>query len=123
MSSDASETLLQEFKKRSRRFRRRLRRRDPNLDRVVNVEPNPAQPDPDHAGGNQIQLDVDLNEAINLGSDDDDASGDDAPDGGAAAGDEVSDDTWSHDRIDRGREMDRLEQILLKENAEFHLHC
>ena len=116
MSSDASETLLQEFKKRSRRFRRRLRRRDPSPDRDDNAEPVPVQPVQGQAGGNQIQLDVDLNEAINLGNDD-------SPDEDVVAGAEASDDTWSHDRVDRGREMDRLEQILLKENAEFHLHC
>ena len=116
MSLDASETLLQDFKRRSRRFRRRIRRRERGRANVGPVQP--AQPDVP-AAGNQIQLDVDLNEAINLGNDD---SNDDevAPVG---EGDHSESDSWSHDRIDRGREMEKLERALLKENAEFHLHC
>ena len=113
MDSRASETLLQEFKRRTRRFRRRVRRRNrPN-------QPLQNQPEPE-AAGNPVNLAEDLNQAINLG---DDASDDDVGVVDRADQDQDLSDTWSHDRIDRGREMDRLEQILLKENAEFHLHC
>ena len=119
MDLQASESLLEDFRQRSRRFRRRVRRRVRNLvenpveapagedvvevqanEEVDNVEPGFAQ---DSDGE-----DVDLNAAI---QDDADVNG---------AGD---DDDWSFDRIDEARRLDFLEQILLKENHQFHLHC
>ena len=114
MDSRASETLLQEFKRRTRRFRRRVRRR--------NRQPEPMQDadggEPEQqAVGNPVNLAEELNQAVIL---DDDDSNDDA---GVVVNDQDNSDTWSHDRIDQGREMIRLEQILLRENAEFHLHC
>lgn len=111
MDPRASETLLQDFKRRARRFRRRVRRRN-RPDQLLQNEPE------QQAAGNPVNLAEDLNQAINLG---DDESNDEV---GVVGGDDQDlSDTWSHDRIDHGREMDRLEQILLKENAEFHLHC
>ena len=105
MDLGASETLLAEFQRRSRRFRRRVRRHD----RPVNNDAGAAEP---------VPLGEVFNEAIDAAA----VVGPDV-DGGedVQAGDDS--DTWSHDRIDRGREMERLEQILLRENHEFHLHC
>ena len=107
MDLQASESLLEDFRQRSRRFRRRIRRRAQNLvdgvgadhggDADDEVEPGLAQ---DEDG-----REVDLNAAI--------------PEGGDAA----SDDDWSFDRIDEAKRLDHLEQILLKENNQFHLHC
>lgn len=111
MDSRASETLLEDFKRRSRRFRRRNRLRG-------NGHVAPAGPAPEHVAGEQVQLGANLNNAMNLGQDDSDEAA-----GVVGNGNQDESDTWSHDRIDRGREMDRLEQILLKENHQFHIHC
>ena len=128
MDLQASETLLEDFRQRSRRFRRRVRRRVRNLvenpieaqagddevdvqagedvaeaqagNDVGGVEPGIAQDDNGE--------DVDLNAAIQ-----DDADVDEA--------DDVDD--WSFDRVDEAKRLDFLEQILLKENHQFHLHC
>ena len=124
----ASETLLEDYHQRARRFRRRIRRRvrdlannaapdldgdgegssdDNGADEPVGdgvnepVEPGVAQ---DVNGQN-----VDLNEAI--------------PDAEAFEGAVGADDDWSFDRIDEAKRLDHLEQILLKENREFILHC
>ena len=114
MDSRASETLLQEFKRRARRFRRQVRRRNRQVEPVQGADGGePEEP----AAGNPVNLAEELNQAVNLGDDD---SNDDAV---VVANDQDLSDTWSHDRIDQGRDMIRLEQILLKENAEFHLHC
>ena len=122
MDLQASESLLEDYHQRSRRFRRRIRRRVENLanadagaegveDAVagedgegnVGVEPGLAQDENGH--------EIDLNAAI---PDDADAAGvNDNPDG----------DTWSFNRIDEAKRLDYLEQILLKENHQFHLHC
>ena len=109
MDLNASETLLAEFHQRSRRFRRRIRRRrrDQGPDVQVDVAP-PADP---------VPLEQVFNEAIQPG---DGAVDEVASDGEPEAN---GSDTWSHDRVDRGREMERLEQVLLRENHEFHLHC
>ena len=112
MAPDASETLLAEFQQRSRRFRRRIRRLRKGQGQVPGDQNDDVVPPAD-----PVPLEQAFNEAIQLG----DAAADEV-----ASDDEqgaVESDTWSHDRVDRGREMERLEQILLRENHEFHLHC
>ena len=155
MDLQASETLLEDFHQRSRRFRRRVRRRVRNLsnDNVVAPENNdaghqdnnaddqagdnvdqvndnavagdPAGDDVDQGNDNDVAIEqaepgvahgvdgqnIDLNEAIP----------DAAAFEGAAGVDD--DDEWSFSRIDEARRLDHLEQILLKENRDFHLHC
>ena len=105
MDLQASESLLEDFKRRSRRFRRRVRQQG---------HPAAAPPVVD-----PVVLAEQLNQAAQLDEDDVD---DDVPAGGAA-GPEADSDSWTHERIDQGREQVRLEKILLKENEEFRLHC
>ena len=122
MDLQASESLLEAYHQRSRRFRRRVRRRIQNLananagdeggedagadeagEDVEEVEPGLAQDENGH--------EVDLNAAL---PDEADAAG---------VGDNLDDDDWSFNRIDEAKRLDFLEQILLKENHQFHLHC
>ena len=110
MDLQASESLLEDFRQRSRRFRRRVRRRVRNL--AANADAAQAGDDGDEVepglARNEDGQEVDLNDAIQ----------------DAADVDEVADDDdWSFDRIDEARRLDHLEQILLKENHQFHLHC
>ena len=112
MAPNASETLLADFKSRSRRYRRRIRRLLENNQQDGAPENQADQAPPADA----VPLEEVFNDAIHVDDVDVDHDG---------VGEPVDSDssTWSHGRIDQGREMDRLEQILLRENHEFHLHC
>ena len=112
MALDASETLLADFKNRSRRYRRRIRRLLENNGQDAAPGDQVDQGPP--AGA--VPLEAAFNEAVHINAVDADQDEGDGPV-------ENNSSTWSHERVDRGREMDRLEQILLRENHEFHLHC
>ena len=113
MDLEASETLLVDFHRLGRRQRRRRRRRQRR------EQERAAAGEDVRDGGEGNQPEVNLNDAIHEGNDGGPAGS------GSDAGEDSSDgiDDWSHDRIDRARELERLEQILLRENAQFILHC
>ena len=115
MEIGASETLLNDYRRRCRRFRRRVRRRPSGQEDEKHASPSstvdadvPAEDD---------KPPVNLDDAIHAG---DDTNVDDIAQE-VADGDVSSD--WSLERIERAQNVDRLEQILLAENDQFHLHC
>ena len=143
MSLDASESLLEAYHRRRRRFRRRVRRQlqdqAQNEDQVLEEGSTSTSSD---ASAPVEEASVSVDEAAVVG----DAVAGDVPcpvDEAAATSDTgdvttadgvdldvalpldgaSSDETMSLERIERARELDRLEQVLLQENSDFHNHC
>ena len=114
MEMGASESLLEAYRRRSRRFRRRIRRK-PSRTEEDETKSGASGGVEDPADNDEPV--VNLNDAIHDGDDPDvDEVAQEVADG------DISSD-WSLDKIERAQNVDRLEQILLAENERFHLHC